>query len=198
MTTPIGSKSLLVMLIISALNFCSCKPKQQVVVVTPPPVVKVEPIVDPIPVQPAPKPVPVKRIVDEPDLMAFIERGECYGKCPAYLVKIYQDGRVLYNGRRNTERTGWFEAKLKPGMVEQIRANALDAGLFNLADKYPVDPKMMITDLPTCKIYVFANGREKMILDRNDSPVELHNFELYLDEITQGLNYTPTAEPGTK
>src|SRR4051812_38135246 len=42
-----------------------------------------------------------------------LERGVCFGSCPAYTVIIRSDGRVRYNGLFNTPRKGKFTGKVQ-------------------------------------------------------------------------------------
>src|SRR3954471_8041193 len=72
--------------------------------VKPPPVAPL-PLAPPAPV-PVATPVPVPVASHEHVLLASLERGVCYGTCPAYKLTVYRDGKVEYVGKNYVKKIG--------------------------------------------------------------------------------------------
>ncbi|HEX9951994.1 MAG TPA: DUF6438 domain-containing protein [Rubricoccaceae bacterium] len=60
----------------------------------------------------APGPPPA---ASEPVVM--LERTPCYGRCPAYTVAAYADGRVVWTGAQHVGTTGPSEWRVAPAVV---------------------------------------------------------------------------------
>jgi Domain of unknown function (DUF6438) len=104
----------------------------------------------------SPSPTPVFGGVPA-DFQIRLERGPCFGACPVYLLTVFADGTVGYEGRRFVEVEGSQAATLTPGEVEALVVAVLEADFFELADEYTVQA----TDLPSITLTVTMNGRTK-------------------------------------
>ena len=54
------------------------------------------------------------------DKFVGISSGSCNGSCPVYELYVFEDGRVVYSGRKDTSRLGVFEKKLAPGVYTEL------------------------------------------------------------------------------
>ncbi|MDI1242590.1 MAG: DUF6438 domain-containing protein [bacterium] len=63
-------------------------------------------------------------------LLVAYERTTCYGTCPSFLVSIYNDGRVTYEGRKFVKVSGKAEFNLNGEKFQQLQA-AIDAAKFH-------------------------------------------------------------------
>lgn len=114
----------------------------------------------------------------------------CYGTCPVYEVKIFSDGQVTWHGKRNVERTGWYESRVSREVLNQIREKVFEADFLALENQYPVsEPK--VADLPSTITYVRIGDMEKFVTNTHDAPEQLLTFEQYLQNLIDGLAWTP-------
>lgn len=158
-------------LLILSISLVSCKTKKKAADAIQDEVVKVE------------KPV-IK--YNDNDLVASIQKGMCFGKCPVYKAEIYGNGRVVFIGERNVANIGTFQAEISQDKLQEIVLKAKAFDYTSLNDEY--DNKY-VTDLPTTNTYMFIDGKKKAIKSRYGSPAELTSFEKYLHEVIMGLSY---------
>jgi hypothetical protein len=80
--------------------------------------------------------------VSDADLAGVVitlQRTVCFGRCPAYEVKLYGDGRVLYWGTQFVKEKGKREGHVDKDAVRQLVAAFEQAGYFSLREKYTAD-----------------------------------------------------------
>lgn len=121
-------------------------------------------------------------------LMLSLERTTCYGQCPYYSVKIYADGRAVYEGKKNVSLLGKHVATVPPSMVQQLLEKATVIDYASLHTKYPLQG-LGIIDFPVCISSVRQNGVLKTIYNRNDAPATLIAYEQLFDELTENLSW---------
>lgn len=90
-----------------------------------------------------------------------LERGVCFGFCPAYTVTISGDGQVRYNGARFVNVVGERSAAIPREDVARLVARFDEIGFDRLNDAYRAN----VTDLPTYRVSITRNGRTKTIVD---------------------------------
>ncbi len=90
-----------------------------------------------------------------------LERGVCYGFCPAYSVTISGDGQVHYEGRSFVNVVGERSASISREDVARLVAHFDEIGFDRLSDEYRAN----VTDLPTYRVSITRNGRTKTLVD---------------------------------
>lgn len=129
-----------------------------------------------------------KRVAEEEPLLIF-ERTACLGQCPIYVINIYQDGKVVYDGRAYVPVTGNKVFFLKPEQVQQIVSDINKSKYFTLKDSYEGGS----TDSPSIVLTVNMDGKKKVInhyLAAPDAPEGLKELESRIETIyklIQGL-----------
>ncbi|MEO8550608.1 MAG: DUF6438 domain-containing protein [Kofleriaceae bacterium] len=95
----------------------------------PPPVAAKPPPVaaKPPPVAPPPAPPPPPVATHEHVLLASLERGMCYGTCPAYKLTVYRDGKVEYFGKDYVKRKGKADGTLTDAQLAALDKLFTDA-----------------------------------------------------------------------
>lgn len=121
---------------------------------------------------------------EEPDNESFptileFEKTTCFGKCPSFKVQIFSNGKVIYQGKANVEKTGFFESKVNDSFMFFIFQEAEKIGFFQFSNTYPVDGKE-IPDLPKTITYLNDGSNELKVVDAFDAPLSLRNFEKFL------------------
>ena len=117
-------------------------------------------------------------------LIASLERTPCYGKCPIYEIRVYENGIVLYNGKKFTEKEGCYYRRISKREVKGIQALFVSEGFSDLNNMYPSDIKSP-SDLPSCIVRFYDNNNiAKVVTDKGkDTPEGLKRLEVMLDSL---------------
>ncbi len=114
-----------------------------------------------------------------------IERTSCFGRCPTYQISVFNSGYVLYHGKRNVEKIGFFEAQLNEDQIKLILERANEINYFQLNDRY--DGNM--TDVPSTITLIQYNDDIKAVIDRVNGPQPLKQFQQEMDNLLLNLDY---------
>jgi len=49
-----------------------------------------------------------------------VSGGSCSGTCPVYELYLFEDGRVVFNGRKDTTKVGVWNKKVEPGVYAEL------------------------------------------------------------------------------
>ncbi len=124
------------------------------------------------------------------EVAVTLERGVCFGTCPAYRVTIYTDGTVVYEGERFVTVEGEQTSTIEPELVQQLIAGFEAAGYFEWDDEYT---EMTVTDLPTVTTSVTRNGETKQITryaGDSHAPLALPYLETWIDMVASTAQWT--------
>lgn len=69
----------------------------------------------------------------------ILSTSPCFGPCPMLDVMISSDGTVVFNGQRNTTKTGLFIGKITKKQYNKIQDNFRRADFDSLKNKYSED-----------------------------------------------------------
>ncbi len=125
----------------------------------------------------------IKGVADS--LFFKIERTSCFGRCPTYQISVFNSGYVLYHGKRNVEKIGFFEAQLNENQIKLILERANEINYFQLNDRY--DGNM--TDVPSTITLIQYNDDIKAVIDRVNGPQPLKQFQQEMDDLLLNLDY---------
>jgi len=114
-------------------------------------------------------------------LFASIERTPCFGRCPSYNMKIYADGMVELNGKRDLDMVGKYTTNITKSQLNAILKQAQDIKFYEMEDEYD---DSMITDLPsTILTVVDENGKLKTVLCRYNYPKSTKVLAKLMDDL---------------
>ena len=125
-------------------------------------------------------------------LFFSIERTPCFGKCPAYRIKVYRSGYATYEGISNVERLGQNRAWVGKDTLALLLKEAEAIGYFDLQDSYD----RQVTDIPSTRLRMVSGARDKSILARAGVPPELKAFALRADELLLPMAWKRAPELG--
>lgn len=117
-----------------------------------------------------------------------LERTRCYGTCPAYRLSLARTGVVRFTSRWPAD-TPPGEGTVTVGAFDELVADAGRIGFWQLPDRIQGSSlcQVMMTDLPTATVTVFARGRSKAVEDYHGchgGPLEdLRRFEQRIDSV---------------
>lgn len=128
--------------------------------------------------------------IEEVDsLFAYIERSVCFGRCPSYVLKVYDSGYATYHGKDNVDMIGHYVAWADADILTAVKELANDAGYWDMGEEY--DDKG-VTDIPSTYTALDYDGFHKEIKNRYGGPQELYDFEDALDALFKELDWTET------
>jgi hypothetical protein len=102
-----------------------------------------------------------------------MQRGYCFGTCPVFEFKLYENGYATYSGTANVENIGTFQAKNTQALRDSILSAAENIGFIMLLDSYD---NQFITDLPATNYSLKVEDREKVVVCRFGCPESLIDF----------------------
>lgn len=120
------------------------------------------------------------------ELFLTITKTPCYGKCPAYIAKIYSNGDVEFNGKSFVDFIGEHKGSLNADQINSIKNKIIEINFFELNDKYDSN----VTDFPSCILDVNIDGKEKSVLDRVGGPKELKELEKLVHDLVLNSSLT--------
>ena len=150
--------------------------------------------------EPAPAPTaPAKPAID---LRVVLERTPCLGTCPSYVVTIFGDGRVQWDGDHYVVAVGRRYGHVTHGQLDELNKRIERARFFELNDygELPAKPECtttgsttsctfgasvsICTDTPHAIITVIRAGTSHQVDDDHCSErPELDALEHYIDRI---------------
>ena len=116
-------------------------------------------------------------------LVISMKKTICYGTCPAYEIKIYDNLKVSLKGEKYLDLIGSFEAKISKSRLSELSQMFSEANFFEFENKY----YKAFSDLPTTYILFSQDGQSKEIMDYYGAPEVLKKLEeevaMLLDEL---------------
>jgi len=64
-----------------------------------------------------------------------IAGGACLGTCPVYELYVFDDGRVVFSGKKNSSKTGVFNKQVEKTVYAELLATILRTGVLDEAIK---------------------------------------------------------------
>lgn len=105
------------------------------------------------------------------------ERTPCYGTCPAYLMQVYVDGRVAYEGRHSVPLMGKHELKLPASTVAEMLRQAKEAHFETFEKQYLSGA----TDMPSVIVSIRqSDGTTKKVTAEPTAPENVKSYFTYL------------------
>jgi hypothetical protein len=108
-------------------------------------------------------------------LTISLEKTACFGTCPVFKIKIFKNGKGIFEGKKCVKKTGLIDFKLSQKEIQKILVKAENIKFSEMLDEY----SEKITDLPTTYIQI----KEKKIKDYFGAPKKLKDLETLIEEI---------------
>jgi len=123
------------------------------------------------------------------DSRVTLERRPCFGFCPVYTVTITGSGAVTFDGERHVDSTGVHTHTIPADSARALIASIIDAGFFDLDDRYTMDAKGCAayhTDAPTVILAVETGAGAKTVehdYGCNGAPAVLRQLQERVDSV---------------
>jgi len=111
-----------------------------------------------------PKSIFVKQTGNDDTIM--LERGVCFGTCPAYKLTIKSDGNVTFEGHQFTKTKGTATGKISASDFRKLVTEFEKIDYFSLLDAYTPGTKQCpqaATDMPSAETSLRLNGKTKSV-----------------------------------
>ncbi|MDA9325289.1 DUF6438 domain-containing protein [Flavobacteriales bacterium] len=108
-------------------------------------------------------------------LTISLEKTACFGTCPVFKIKIFKNGKGIFEGKKFVKKKGLIDFKLSQKEIQKILVKAENIKFPEMLDEY----SEKITDLPTTYIQI----KEKKIKDYFGAPKKLKDLETLIEEI---------------
>ncbi len=119
-------------------------------------------------------------------LVVYLQRTACFGVCPIYVLSIYENGTVIYEGEKFVDKEGKFRAMITKEAIQKIQEKALSIDYFKMNEVYD-NPN--VTDLPSTITALQQDLDFKVVVNRYEAPQPLNSLESYIDELVENLNW---------
>lgn len=128
------------------------------------------------------------KFVQKEDVNAFeFSRTSCYGKCPAYDVRIKNDS-IFYYGKIYVEKKGAYKATGGKELFKKLIAEAQQTKFFDMPNFFPPSGSV-IPDLPSAKIRFVTKSKVKEVNYNHEGPPNLIKFLAYIDAQLDAVNW---------
>jgi hypothetical protein len=124
------------------------------------------------------------------DLRITMRKTMCFGQCPTYEIKIYQNGYVKLKGEKHVPHIGIFEAQLSKKDLQALTQKFDASNFFDFKDVYEV----MMTDLPTTYLTYQKDGKTKDVRRMGDAPEALISLEDAVAKLLNDLKWKKIGE----
>lgn len=118
------------------------------------------------------------------NIFLHVETEPCFGECPVYILTIYQDSTIEYNGKMFTKKVGKFAGKAKAKHIDQLKY-ALKQSDFFAMDRVYDDTS--VTDLPATTISARVGKRVNQVRARYNEPDSFRKLSSFIFEFIDEL-----------
>lgn len=110
-----------------------------------------------------------------PVVLKFTKSG-CRGMCPSFDLMVYENGQMIFNGKRYTKQEGEATAQLTESELAKLKVDCQKADLYACEAEYG----MRIMDIPTTDIHFYEKDKDVRVRWRMHAPesVTLLNKEI--------------------
>lgn len=117
-------------------------------------------------------------------VLAVLERGACFGRCPVYKATVREDGTVIFEGQRFVKQAGMQEGRLDAAQRDALIRAFERTDFAKWKTQYV---QRTVTDLPTVSV-TFRGKTIRHYLGDESAPAELTTLE---DALPTLMNLDP-------
>jgi Domain of unknown function (DUF6438) len=123
-------------------------------------------------------------------MIVQIERGNCFGKCPAYTARIWNDGVAEYEGKRHVTNIGKFTASVTAETIKNLHTVATKTAYLENVEKFAAKPKTPVpTDLPALNFYYNSGEKEGYVALKGASAPEFDEIIAATEKAVNALKW---------
>ena len=111
--------------------------------------------------------------------LIVMERTACYGTCPQYIISIYNNGTIEYEGKMFVSKIGCFFSFLSEDILNMIKSEFIASQFFSFENEYNSN----ITDIPSVILEAHMGSKNHRVIDRLNGPKKLKNLQNLIDSV---------------
>ncbi len=123
--------------------------------------------------------------LNEASPVISMEKLQCMGNCPVYKIDIYENGTVLFHGKKHISPQGKYYSHLSQKKLDETINKFLENEFFSFDNSY----RSKYIDLQGTYIYFSYMGREKKIMDYSAPPDNLKELEDIISKLAESLKW---------
>lgn len=129
----------------------------------------------------------VENLLKHDSLLFSFKRTPCYGNCPVFEFKVYQDGWASYRGSNFVDMMGIYTANLTQKQMLMVRKIFSDAHFYAFRDKYD-DERL---DIPAMIVEYHGPQGVKKVIARTQIPHSFRTMAVDLEELADDITWYP-------
>jgi hypothetical protein len=129
----------------------------------------------------------IEQQITKPSELIYFSRGICYGKCPEFELRIFDNGLALLHGKSNLSHIGMFEYHLSDTEMKELNSILNETDFQSMDDEYSAQ----IADVPSVGFKVLKDGVEKQIGGNYQFPEPLLAVFKHLDNYVFSEKWLP-------
>lgn len=122
----------------------------------------------------------------EDEVIMYLSKGPCFGRCPIYQLNIYGNGLAEFKGERFTDKLGTFHKTLDKDVFNTLKST-FEASDFQTFD-YMYDSRL--PDLPLITVGYKALDTLQLSKGRENRPESLESLQALLENVAEGDGWT--------
>jgi len=128
------------------------------------------------------------------DIVFMLKKTPCFGTCPTYTMRIYNNRYTEFIGTKHTEKIGTFGKFLTENDYKQLVQSFEDKKFISYDDFYESN----IADLPSVSISYFTSDSKKTIKGKRERPEAIHKLQFKLETIAESTTGWTATEAKIK
>lgn len=122
-------------------------------------------------------------LVEGLDILFSFKKTACFGFCPTFDFNLYSNGVACYEGIQFTKIKGKLFGLFSETNWNEIKTKASLINFSKFEERYPIDKKEEIPDLPLIITGINYTGTYKVVENSHSAPAELKEFEMFIQGI---------------
>jgi len=115
------------------------------------------------------------------DLVFTLKKGGCYGTCPVYTLRIYNNKYAEFTGKKDTDKLGIHGKMISSATYKAVKKQFDESNFFEFQDVYESN----IPDLPSATLAYQKDGKKKKVIGKRERPEALHKIQFTMEKIAE-------------
>lgn len=126
-------------------------------------------------------PLDLQKQIGPDDIVFMLKKGGCYGTCPVYTFRIYNNRYAEFIGKQHTHLVGTWSKVISKDKYKSLKSAFDEANFLELEDNY----KSNIPDLPLIKLSYHDKSNKKTVAGKRERPEKVHKLQFLLEDIAE-------------
>jgi len=115
------------------------------------------------------------------DIVFMLKKGGCFGTCPIYTFRIYNNRYAEFIGKQHAHLSGTWSKVISKDSYKALKEAFKEANFSEFQDNYESN----IPDLPLIKISYYSKESKKTVTGKRERPEPVHKLQFLLESIAE-------------